>query len=230
VFLLLAVGLDDSRARPAQEVLSAAGDTRTVHVPTAPARKELDAALDVAAGRLLVVAGDDAALNAVVRRLLRRDRLGDVPVAFVPVGVPVGGSALCRAAGLPEDTARAAGVAAGGRARPRGLVRDDHGGVLLGRATLTPWDGDRFGARAHVDDTPVADGVVRELAVRPAEGCLTATVRRGRLRRPSGARGRAVTVGCAPARLTVDGAPHPRPQRRWTWWYEPDRWHLVVPG
>lgn len=238
MLLLLAVGLDDARARPVWEVLSAAGETRLHHVPAPPPRQELDRALDKTGGGLLVVAGGDDALNAVVQRLLRRGQLGEVPTAFVPVGTsaggsasgPAGGSAVCRAAGLPEDTDSAARVAVTGQPRLRGLVRDDHGGVLLGRAALTPWEGDRFGARAYVDDTAVADGVIRELAVHPAQGCLAVTVARGRLRRTVRERGRAVTVSCAQARLTVDGATHPRPQSRRTWWYEPDRWRLVVPA
>lgn len=170
--------------------------------------------------------------------------------------------------------AAAARVALSGRPVLRGLIRDDHGGVLLGEATLTPWEGRTVGMRAYVEDTPVADGLVRELSVRPeassatpstdpidpstpadradpaefaadpidpadpedredqedpAGGGLVVTVSAGPLRRRVRTHGRAVTTSCAPARLTIDGVAHPRPQIRRTWWYEPDLWRVVVP-
>ncbi|HEY9476082.1 MAG TPA: hypothetical protein VIS06_19810 [Mycobacteriales bacterium] len=227
--LLLALGLDEATASRAYRALQDAGPARLHTVSATPSRSELDEVLDARDGALLVVAGDDAAVNSVVTRLLRRGESADLPVAVLPSA----GSTLGRLLGLPTKTAAAVRVAATGVPTRRGLVRDDHGGVLLTKATLTPWDGPRFGARAYCDETEVANRMVRSLAVRPGAGCLRATVTAGRwFGLPGSARsraGRAVTVSCEQARLVVDGVPHPRPQTRRTWWYEPDLWQVVLP-
>ena len=78
--------------------------------------------------RRLVVAGTDADLAAVLVRLLRRDRL-DVELAYVPADRR---SAAARLWGLPHGAA-AVELAREGVARPAPLVRDDAGGVLVGR-------------------------------------------------------------------------------------------------
>ncbi|HEX5495703.1 MAG TPA: hypothetical protein VFX70_14120 [Mycobacteriales bacterium] len=228
--LLLAVGLDETATSRAFDLLRDAGPARLRTVPAAPSRSDLDGALDTlgAAGEdTLVIAAGDAGLNTVVTRLLRRGGSADLPVAVLPAG----GSAVGRWLGLPAGTDAAVGVALTGTPTRCGLVRDDHGGVLLASATLTPWQGRRFGTRAYLDDTEIANRMIRELAVRPGDGCLHATVTAGRLAGPSRSRaGRAVTVSCEPARLVVDGGPHPRPQTRRTWWYQPDLWQVVLPG
>jgi hypothetical protein len=147
-----------------------------------------------------------------------RDQVG-------PVGGRVGG------VGAAGGLAAAARIAVAGLPVPADLVRDDHGGVLVDRAELTPWRGRRLGLRAYVDDTPVADGEVAGLTVLvTGRGTLVARARPGRRWRAEPARaaaGRAVQVSCAEAGLTVDGRAHPRPVTRRNWWVEPGRWLLM---
>lgn len=234
--LLLAVGLDGATASRLGDLLGEGGPTELRTLPLAPSRSDLDGALGAVLEAdpappppALVLAGPDAGLNAVVTRLLRRGVSDTVPVALLPGP----DSAVARVLGLPTDPVAATRVALTGAPVRRGLVRDDHGGVLLAGATLGPWTGRRFGARSYLDATELANRRVRRIAVRPGDGGLRASVSGARLGRPWSARagaGRAVTVSCEQARLVVDGVVHPRPQTRRTWWYQPDLWQVVLPG
>lgn len=227
--LLLALGLDEAVTSRAYQSLLDAGPVRMHTLPANPSRSELDPILNARDGATLVVAGADPGLNTVVTRLLRRGESADLPMAVLPSP----GSTLGRLLGLPTETTAAVRVAVTGEPTRRGLVRDDHGGVLLTEATLSPWQGRRFGARAYTDETEVANRLIRRLAVRPGDGCLRTTVTAGRWPGlPWSTRtrvGRAVTVSCEQARLVIDGITHPRPQTRRTWWYEPDLWQVVLP-
>lgn len=84
--------------------------------------------LDQVGDDRLVVAGGDGSLHAVVERLHRDARLGDTPVALVPLGT---GNDFARGAGLPLDPAEAAERAAAGAPHPWDLVVDDAGGVVV---------------------------------------------------------------------------------------------------
>ena len=76
-----------------------ADDTPRHDRPDLPARADVDPVLaEVPAGGRLAVAGDDAALAAVLVRLLRRERL-DVAVALLPAP----DSAAAAAWGVPTD-------------------------------------------------------------------------------------------------------------------------------
>ena len=99
-------------------------------MPARPGRADVDPLL---AGpvRRLVVAGTDADLAAVLVRLLRRDRL-DVELAYIPADHR---SAAARLWGLPRGPAGVE-LARTGVARPAPLVRDDTGGVLVGRGEI----------------------------------------------------------------------------------------------
>ena len=101
-----------------------------VTVRARPSRTDIDPLL---AGplRRIVVSGTDADLAAVLVRLLRRDRL-DVELAYVPADRR---SAAARLWGLPHGAA-AVELAHDGVARPAPLVRDDAGGVLVGRGEI----------------------------------------------------------------------------------------------
>ena len=217
---VLLVGTADD---PATTALAEHGDVRTAPAGPDATAAELDAVLSTMDARRLVVAGDLAWLNKVVGRLARRGLLADTPV-----GAIVTDPEWTVAMGLPADPAAAARVAATGTPTPRGLIRDDHGGVVLGRAELSPWAGGTFGVRAYVDDTELVNEPVTRLRVTPGDGQLGARVERRGLRRGRGLTGRALTVSCAQARLVVDGAASNRPQIRRTWWYEPDRWRLIA--
>src|SRR5215207_8551961 len=78
----------------------AARVTEVVPLPPMPDRAEFDPVLDRLGDRRLVVFGSDAALAAVVRRLLRTSRLDAVAVGFVPAGPS---SAVAELWGLPAD-------------------------------------------------------------------------------------------------------------------------------
>ena len=144
--------------------------------------------------RRLVVAGTDADLAAVLVRLLRRERL-DVEVAYLPRGR----SAAARAWGLPRD---AEALALDGAAAPVPLVRDDSGGVLVGRAEA------RLRGEVYCDETLVLRGAGRVVVEAGPRGVGVRASRTGRApdgrtravppRAPAGrgsAVGRAVQLG-----------------------------------
>ena len=181
--------------------------------------------------RRLVVAGTDADLAAVLVRLLRRDRL-DVELAYVPADHR---SAAARLWGLPRGPA-AVELARTGVARPAPLVRDDTGGVLVGRGEIRGATGSvhgeavlrraagaaRVGAAAG-GDAPGGGGAVARRDRRARSPGLAVRASRwgalpdGRPRPvPPAARagrgaavGRAVQVGCLPATVVHDGVAHP---------------------
>ena len=181
-------------------------------------------------GGRLVVAGTDADLAAVLLRLLRASG-SDVEVAYVPASTGVGGGAGLGAAAGP------AALDWPGTARhgPAPLVRDDAGGVLVGRAELRgdprrgvlrrragaarrgpPAGGDALAGRAGVASV---DGTTGGVAVRAG---LTGRLPDGRVRAVAptaragrgAATGRAVQVGCLPATLVRDGVAAPAPGDR----------------
>jgi hypothetical protein len=238
------VGHDDARV-----VLLTCGDEHagpglhTVAVPARPGRADLDPVLADPDLRRLVVAGTDADLAAVLQRLLRADRLG-VELAYVPADRR---SAAARVWGLPHGAA-ALDLARHGSASPVPLVRDDSGGVLVGRGEIRAVHGEAYcdatlalrGAARHLVVTPwrhgalsaSPDGTAGGIAVRAG---LRGGLPDGRTRAvPTGARagrgaatGRAVQVGCRPATLVHDGVAHPRPVTRWAWYRHVADWFLV---
>jgi hypothetical protein len=221
-------------------------DLRTVAVPPRPDRADLDPVLADPDLRRLVVAGTDADLAAVLQRLLRADRLG-VELAYVPADRR---SAAARIWGLPHGPA-ALDLARHGTARAVPLVRDDAGGVLVGRAEVRAIHGEAYcdavlalrGAARRLVVTPrpegaggaSVDGTTGGIAVRAG---LTGRLPDGRVRAVAptaragrgAATGRAVQVGCLPAALVRDGVPHPRPVTRWAWYRHVADWLLVRGG
>lgn len=206
-------------------------DYRDLSPEAAPDKDELRNA--VAQADQVGVAGPVSALGAVLAVLYRLDRL-DRGLAWIPSVDPL-------AAGL----SRSWGVASDGRlsdASPRrlGLVRDDHGGILLARGRITalpkeasgrPRSQSRFGAQIYHDDKRVADGEIIRVDVRPdwtAEDRLTVNVHKQLWRRGEVSRGRAIQVACDEAQIEVDGVPFPRAVTKWTWYADPRlRWSLV---
>jgi len=203
-----------------------------IRLPARPGRDELDPLLDAHAPRRVAVAGTDADLAAVLLRLLRTERL-DVELAYLPVA----DSPAVRAWGLPTGAAAAA-LARTGKATAVPLVRDDGGGVLVGRGEVHDITGE-----CYCDETLVLRGRARRLVVTPGpEGIavragwsgrapdgglrpLPATAARGH----GSARGRAVQVGGRPATVIADGVAHPRPLPRRTWYRHTADWLLVRP-
>jgi hypothetical protein len=159
--------------------------------------------------------GPVPALAAVLTVLLKAGRSAQVPVAWEPAG--------------DKDSltlARDIGVGTGDQ-RELGLVRDDHGGVLLHHGRIEA-DGDgrralsrRLGLQAHHDDIKVADGEITRIDVRPdwrAVDTIGVTVMLQPLRPTRHTSGRALQIASDPARIVRDGVPYPRPVSRWTWY------------
>ena len=173
------------------------------------------------AGRVLVV-GDDVDLAAVALRLLRRELLGSVDVAYASPGR----SAVADLWGLPRG-AGAVRLATVGTVDPVPLVRDDVGGVLVGLASLGPLTG-----TVYVDEHRVLRGSAHELRVRPDREkglAVTVTDRRfaGLARRSQTTNGRAVQIGCAATIVVRDGVEYPRPMDRWTFYKHTEPLRLV---
>jgi hypothetical protein len=187
-------------------------DLRRLEPGQAPRPADVAAAGDAGS---VAVRGPVAALAAVLTVLLKADRCAQVPVAWEPSGDK-----------YSLALARDIGVGTGDR-RELGLVRDDHGGVLLhhgrieaageGRRSLSR----RLGLQAHHDDILVADGEVTRIDVRPdwrAVDTIGVTVMLQPLRPTRVTSGRAVQMASDPARIVRDGVPYPRPVTRWTWY------------
>lgn len=114
----------------ARAALAAAGDCE--HVTTATP-EELDAALQRAGRRRVVVAGGDGSLHLVVEHLRRRGELERADLALVPLGT---GNDLARALGIPLEPQEAAELALRGEPKPLDLVVDDAGGIAVNAVHL----------------------------------------------------------------------------------------------
>jgi hypothetical protein len=219
-------------SRPGGPLAALTTVAHSVDLPARPGRTDLDPVLAEHAPRRVVVAGTDADLAAVLLRLLRTERL-DVEVAYLPVRR----SPATAAWGLPTGAAAAA-LAVAGSASPVPLVRDDTGGVLVGRGEIRDVRGE-----CYCDETLVLRGHARRLVVAPGPGGVAVRAGWGGrapdgrmrpvpVRAPKGAGsalGRAVQVGCEPAIVVADGVPHPRPVPRRTWYRHTADWLLVRP-
>ncbi len=227
VLLICSADADHGSRRPA----GLAG-VPAVALPPRPGRTDLDPVLAAHDPRRLLVAGTDPDLAAVLVRLLRTGRL-DVEVAYLPVRR----SPATLAWGLPNGAA-AEHCARHGEAAPVPLVRDDSGGVLVGRAEVLGLRGE-----CYCDDVLVLRGYAPWLVVVPGPDGIA--VRAGRTRRrpdgrarpvPPGAAagrgsalGRAVQLGAEPTTVILDGVEHPRPVHRWAWYRHTSDWLLVRP-
>ena len=177
-------------------------------------------------GRVLVVGGD-ADLAAVALRLLRRNLLSTVDLAYATTDR----TAVTRLHGLPTGPA-AVRLAEAGAAAAVPLVRDDVGGVLLGLGEIGPI----VRGTVYVDERRVLRGPAAALHVRPdpAKG-LAVTVVQPRVAgvfgpRPRTTLGRAVQIGMAPTTVRLDGREHPRPMDRWTFYRHTEPLRLVRPA
>ena len=189
-------------------------------VPAIPGKADLDPLLAKDPERVVVV-GTDAGLAAVVLRLLRADRL-DLPVGFWPRDRER--SAVARLWGLPDETVFR--FACDGEPVPIPLIRDDNGGVLVGRALVEPVHGE-----AYCDDALALRGRARRIEVTPdlAGGVQGRVVHRGWPRHTEAFRGRAFQVGCHPTTVTSDGITQPRPVSRRTWYRHTEDLRAITP-
>lgn len=176
------------------------------------------------AGRVLVV-GDDADLNAVVLRLLRRDLLGAVEIAYAPAAR----TAVTDLYGLPV-AAEAVRASVRGSSEEVPLARNDSGGVLIGRAELAPVTG-----TLYVDAQRVPGGAETALVEpEPTRGLTVTVLRRAFLRRKAVTyTGRAVEFGIVAGSgttITFDGIRHPRDVNRWVFYRHTGPLRLVRPA
>ncbi|WP_346166095.1 hypothetical protein [Streptomyces javensis] len=119
---------DGESVRIAKDVLCAGAQTK-ICLPDGP--EEVERALARRGARRPVLVGDDRALLRMVELLHRRRELADAALSVVPVG----GSAtvaLAHSLGVPTDAVAAARTVLDGTARPRDLLVDESGGVVLG--------------------------------------------------------------------------------------------------
>ena len=171
--------------------------------------KEIDGLLT---GRVLVI-GDDADLAAVAQRLLRRDLLESVEIAYAAPSRTQATDLWALPHGVPAvDLART------GEVDPVPLVRDDVGGVLVAAGSLQPVNG-----TVYVDQHRVLGGPADRIEVEPdpAKGLAVTIVHRrflGLGRRSSTTLGRAVQIGTTPTTVIRDGVTYPRQMDRWTFY------------
>ena len=121
---------DEETVEVARAALAEAGACELITTRTPD---ELDAALDGAGRRRLVVAGGDGSLHLVVQHLHRRGELDDADLALVPLGT---GNDLARALDIPLEPLEAAQLALHGTPRPMDLVVDDEGGITVNAVHL----------------------------------------------------------------------------------------------
>lgn len=194
----------------------------------------------------VIVAGTDAALSAVLTRLMRADHLW-VEIGFVPVSDD---STAARNWGLPASAAAALELAMTGTVRPVPLIRTDAGVAVAGSATITGWEAPEITGEIIVDDdvlvrhegaggvvgarlVPMLDapGIVAGRTVLPPAGWRERMTTLPVLRRFSGGQartpevdpdtlltGRAVQAGGPALGVTVDGVRHPRALERVTFY------------
>ena len=89
---------------------------------------ELDGVLHRAGSRVIVVAGGDGSLHAVVTALHRRHDLSKAVIGLLPLGT---GTDFARAMEIPLDAEEAARVLVDGEIRPVDLIVDELGGVVV---------------------------------------------------------------------------------------------------
>jgi hypothetical protein len=168
-----------------------------------------------------VVVGTDGDLNAVVVRLLRTERLGDVAIGYAPV---TDDSEVTVTWDLPSDLGRALDVALTGTPDRVPLIRDDQGGVLVGMGQIGPLRG-----VAYCDDTQVLRGPAKTIRVIPEnEGLAVTVAHRGLFnRKQRSTTGRAFELGCLPTRVLRDGVAYERPVKKWHWYRHTEDLRLI---
>lgn len=172
----------------------------------------------------VIVSGTDAALSAVLTRMMRGDYLW-AEIAYVPVDPASPAAVLWD---IPDDAER---FALEGSVLPVPCIRNDAGLVVAGSATLTHADGAPYIGEIVVDNEILvrSDGRGRVLGARlvpttDAPGLAAAAIRKKRFRSgtvvdgTSTPSGRALQSGGRSILVTVDGVPAKRPVERVTFY------------
>lgn len=187
--------------------LAASTGSAPHEIPATPGKNDVDPLLKTPDLERVVVHGSDADLASVVLRLMRTERLDEIAVGYVPVDPRQ--STVARLWRLPADPVA---LALTGGDKPRPLVRDDAGGVLLGLGVVSAH------GTVYCDDAVALRGSSARVEVTPGPKGVEVRVVRGRWRRPAEFSGRAVQFGVDPTAPVRDGVPHPRQVTRWTWY------------
>lgn len=179
-------------------------------IPTRAQLKEV--ARQATAQRRVAVCGTDAALAAVVTRLMRAEAL-DVEVAYVAETA----SPVTALYALPTGAA-AAELATSGTAVPTPLLRDDAGIAICGSAQwIGPADSQVEG-QVYADSTHVHTGVVASVDIEPTHtdpGLRVATSKKhGLLRKRRWFTARATQYGGPGVIVVRDGLAAARPVPR----------------
>jgi YegS/Rv2252/BmrU family lipid kinase len=116
---------DEERLETALAVLR---EHCSVEVQSTGKPGELDSALHRAGSRRIVVAGGDGSIHAVVAALYRRNDLKGAVLALLPMGT---GNDFARANDIPLDPEEAARVICTGTPRPRDIVVDEVGEIVV---------------------------------------------------------------------------------------------------
>lgn len=203
--------------------LLAACQLASIHMVGPRPKKPIDSLLS---DRVLVI-GDDSDLNAVVLRLLRKDLLAEVEIAYAPINH----TAFTDLYALPTgpDAVRAAGESASSSVP---LVRSDSGGVLVGSAELEPVTRTFY---VDAQRVPGSRAAVVRVQPEPSQGLTVTAVSRRRfgLRRSTTYTGRAAEFGIAVGdgtSITFDGIRHPREVNRWVFYRHTEQLRLVRPS
>ena len=191
----------------------------------------------------VVVVGSDAALSAVLTRMMRADYLW-AEVGFVPTDET---STAAMNWGLPTSAEDALSFALSAPVKPVPLIRNDAGLAVAGSATIAEWTDEEITGEIIVDDdvllradrekhvfgarlVPMTDapGIVAARAVssfatdasprRRLFGRLHVFAQPGQLDPASVVRGRAVQAGGPSLSISVDGVRAPRPVKRVTFY------------
>ena len=218
---------------PSLDDIAAQPDVRHLGAPQAAPQ-----APHLAEPSRIVVAGADAALSAVLTRLMRADNLW-AEVAFIPVrSAAAATSVAAQNWGLPTDPAEALEFARTAPVRPAPLIRNDSGLAVAGSATISDATNGSFTGEVIIDDhtlaatspktfgarlVPMTDapGILAARATSPVEsqGRLRSLLRKpGQLDPESVSTGRAVQAGGPQLRVIVDSVPHKRPVTRVTFY------------
>ncbi len=124
--MLVVANADAGSADGLDDALAVLGDVEVVRTSSPD---ELDPV--VRRAELIVVAGGDGSLHAVVEALHRNDRLSAVTLGLVPLGT---GNDFARGVGISDDPAEAARLVLDGSPTPVDLFLDDAGGVVVNNA------------------------------------------------------------------------------------------------
>jgi diacylglycerol kinase family enzyme len=117
---------DDSNLDLALDVLREGG--ADVVLAESGSDEKLEAILDRLDGRVLVVAGGDGSLHAVIQALHDRGELASTTLALIPLGT---GNDFARHLGVPLEPEAAARLVREGSAKPLDLIVDDLGDVVV---------------------------------------------------------------------------------------------------